>query len=65
MELPFVFVGSIVIGGGLGWLIDRWLHTGPYLMIVFGGLGFYAGLREMLRRLQPRKTGEKPPSEQR
>ena len=51
LELPFTLVGSIILGGLLGYLLDRWLHTKPLLMLVFGGVGFYAGLREVLRRL--------------
>jgi ATP synthase protein I len=51
LELPFTFVGAIVVGGALGFFLDRWLHTQPWLMLVFGGLGFYAGIREVLRRL--------------
>ncbi len=51
LELPFTFVGAIVLGGALGFFLDRWLHTKPWLMLVFGGLGFYAGIREVLRRL--------------
>lgn len=51
MELPFIFVGAIVAGGLLGWWLDAKLGTAPWLMIVLGALGFYAGLREILRRL--------------
>jgi ATP synthase protein I len=51
MELPFTFVGAIILAGAVGYFLDRWLHTGPWLMIVFGGLGFFAGVREVLRRL--------------
>jgi F0F1-type ATP synthase assembly protein I len=51
MELPFILVGTIVVGGLLGFLLDRALHTKPILMIVLGLLGFFAGLREVLRRL--------------
>jgi len=29
----------------------NWIHTKPWLMLVFGGFGFYAGIREVLRRL--------------
>ena len=36
------FVAAVVGGGGLGWLIDRWLGTSPFglliLMVVFFGL---------------------------
>jgi ATP synthase protein I len=51
MELPFVLVGTVLLGGVLGYFLDRWLHTKPFLMLVFGGLGFFAGVRELLRRL--------------
>jgi F0F1-type ATP synthase assembly protein I len=51
MELPIIFVAAVVIGGGLGYFIDHWLHTRFIFMFVFGGLGFFAGLREILRRL--------------
>ena len=51
MELPFIFVGCIVVGGGIGYFLDIWLHTKPVLMLVFGALGFVAGLRDILRRL--------------
>jgi ATP synthase protein I len=51
MELPFVLVAAIVFGGFIGYLLDGWLHTKPYLMLVFGFLGFFGGLREVLRRV--------------
>lgn len=51
MELPIVFVAAVVIGGGLGYFVDHWLHTKFIFLFVFGGLGFVGGLREVLRRL--------------
>jgi ATP synthase protein I len=51
MELPFVMVGTIVVGGLIGFLLDRWLHTKPFLMLLFGALGFFGGVRDVLRRL--------------
>ena len=51
LELPFVFVSSIVVGGLFGYGLDRWLHTKPVFLIILGGVGFYAGLRDILRRL--------------
>jgi ATP synthase protein I len=50
LELPFILVSAIVVGGLLGYFIDRWLHTRPIMMLILGGLGFYAGLRDVLRR---------------
>ena len=50
MELPFILVSAIVFGGLLGFYLDRWLHSAPYLMLVLGFLGFFGGLRDVLRR---------------
>jgi F0F1-type ATP synthase assembly protein I len=51
MELPFTFAGAILLAGGSGYLLDRWLHTKPIFMLVLGLLGFIAGVREVIRRL--------------
>ena len=50
MELPFVLVSAVVVGGLVGFFLDRWLHTAPYLMLILGFLGFFGGLRDVLRR---------------
>lgn len=50
MELPFVIVGAVLLGGVLGFFLDRWFHTKPYLMLVFGALGFFGGVRDIIRR---------------
>jgi F0F1-type ATP synthase assembly protein I len=51
MELPFIMIGGVVIGGGLGYLLDQRLHTGPLLALIFGALGFGAGIWDIVRRL--------------
>jgi ATP synthase protein I len=51
LELPIVMVSAIVVGGLFGYLLDRWLHTKPWLMLILGGVGFYAGVRDVLRRV--------------
>jgi F0F1-type ATP synthase assembly protein I len=51
LELPLVMVLSIVIGGFFGYLLDRWLHTKPVFLLILGGVGFYAGVRDVLRRV--------------
>lgn len=57
MELPFTFVGAVAVGGLIGYYLDKWLRTGPWLMVVFGGFGFVAGLLEIARRLAPADSG--------
>jgi ATP synthase protein I len=51
MELPFTIVGAVLLGGVVGYFLDRWLHTKLIFTLVLGGLGFAGGLKEVLRRL--------------
>jgi ATP synthase protein I len=57
MELPFTLVGAVVFAGVVGYFLDRWLHTRPWLTLILGTLGFIAGLREVLRRLPADTSG--------
>ena len=40
---------AIPIGGGIGWAVDRWLGTDPWLVMIGLGLGFAAFVRNLLR----------------
>lgn len=51
MELPFILIGGVLIGGLIGWWIDSRLHSFPLLTLLLGLLGFAGGVREVLRRL--------------
>lgn len=42
------FVGSVLVGALIGYFLDKWLGTAPWLMIVFLLLGFAAGLRRTI-----------------
>ncbi|MGH9770983.1 MAG: AtpZ/AtpI family protein [Candidatus Acidiferrales bacterium] len=48
-ELPFMVVAPVLLGGGIGYLLDRWLHTKPLLMIVLGIVGVILGIRDALK----------------
>ena len=52
MELPFALAGPVLVGGFLGYLLDRWLHSMPIGMLVLGAMGFVAGVREVQRRMK-------------
>jgi F0F1-type ATP synthase assembly protein I len=54
LDLPFFLMGAIVGGGFIGYLLDEWLHTTPWLMLVMGLLGFVAGMRGVLQTLARR-----------
>ena len=59
MELPFVLVSAMVVGGLLGYFLDRWLHTKPIFLLIMGGIGFFAGVRDVLRRVGGTGNGAK------
>lgn len=44
------FVGAMLVGAFLGWLIDRNAGTAPWGLIVMVVLGFAAGVRSVLRQ---------------
>jgi ATP synthase protein I len=62
MDLPFVLVGSVVIGAGLGYLLDKRMGTSPALTLILGLLGFAGGMFEVIRRLTVRRSTGKQPS---
>ena len=43
LKIASEFVAGIIVGAGLGWLIDQGLGTTPWCFIVFLMLGFAAG----------------------
>jgi F0F1-type ATP synthase assembly protein I len=51
LELPFIMIGCVVVGGGIGYFLDRSFHTSPALTLVGGFLGFGAGIWDIIRRL--------------
>jgi ATP synthase protein I len=42
-------VAALAVGGGIGWLLDRWFGTLPLFLIVFFVLGAIAGLLNVFR----------------
>ena len=49
LRLSAEFVAGILVGAGIGWLMDRWLGTSPWGMIVLLLCGFAAGVLNMMR----------------
>ncbi|HVB35037.1 MAG TPA: AtpZ/AtpI family protein [Patescibacteria group bacterium] len=58
LDLPFLLIGAVVGGGVVGYMLDEWLHTTPWLMLFFGLLGFIGGLRGVLQSLAQRGGGQ-------
>ena len=48
-RLVIELVTGLLVGFGMGYGLDMWLGTAPWLMIVFTLLGLAAGINVMLR----------------
>lgn len=48
-------LAALVVGVGIGWYLDRWLHSSPLFLIVFVLLGGAAGIANIWRMLAPKK----------
>jgi ATP synthase protein I len=48
-RLSSEFVAGVIVGAGIGWLIDRWLGISPWGLTVFLLLGFAAGVLNVMR----------------
>ena len=44
-------LAAFLVGGGLGWGLDRLLDTAPWFLLVGLGLGFAAGIRNVIRAM--------------
>lgn len=61
LKLGAEFVSGILVGAGLGYVIDGWLGSSPFGLIVFLLLGFAAGVMNVLRSIGAvEKPFEKP-----
>ncbi|MER8384631.1 AtpZ/AtpI family protein [Mesorhizobium sp. M0166] len=49
LKLSSEFIAGIVVGAGIGWVIDRVAGTTPWGLIVFLLLGFGAGVLNVMR----------------
>jgi ATP synthase protein I len=49
VQLPLMLVAPVGVGAAMGYLLDRWLHTAPVLMIVLIIFGFAVGVRDTLK----------------
>jgi ATP synthase protein I len=43
---------SVAVGAIIGYYLDKWLHTEPWLLIVFLIFGAIAGFRSLYRALK-------------
>jgi len=50
--LGIQLVVSTFIGLAMGWYLDKWLGTKPWLLIIFLILGIVSGFRNVFQQLQ-------------
>ena len=49
LRLSAELISGVLVGLGIGWALDRWLGTAPWLLLVFMLLGTAAGILGVIR----------------
>src|SRR5262245_38403645 len=49
LRLSAELIAGLLFGLGVGWALDRWLGTAPWLLLVFMLLGITAGIMNVIR----------------
>jgi ATP synthase protein I len=59
VTIPTTLAASVVVGCVIGLYLDKWLGTGPWMLLLFLVLGIAAGIRQMLLILRKMEDKEK------
>ena len=57
LRIGVELVSAVVVGVGIGWLLDWWLGTQPWLLMVFFLLGAGAGMLNVYRAVGRMSSG--------
>lgn len=57
LRLASELVVAAVVGGGLGWVLDYWLGTGPLFLLLLFAFGVAAGMRNVIRTANRMQAG--------
>jgi ATP synthase protein I len=49
IRIALEMVSAVLVGGGIGWYLDRWLDTKPWCLLAFLVLGGAAGILNAYR----------------
>jgi ATP synthase protein I len=60
LRLSTELIAGVVVGGFIGWALDRWLGTAPVLMVVFLILGAAAGILNVVKSAQAMQAAAGP-----
>ncbi len=61
LRLGSEFIAAILVGAGIGYLLDLWLGTGPWIMLVMLLVGFAAGVLNVTRAASEMNKAAPPP----
>ena len=61
IRLGAEFIAAILVGSGIGFLLDSWLGTRPWLMLVMLLVGFAAGILNVVRSADEMNKASPPP----
>ncbi|WP_422006362.1 AtpZ/AtpI family protein [Pyruvatibacter mobilis] len=56
-RLSSEMVAGVLVGGFIGWTLDNWLGTRPWLLLVFFFLGVAAGILNAVRAAREMNAG--------
>ena len=56
MRMGTTLVSTTLIGLGMGYFLDQWLNTRPWMMLLFFLFGTIAGFRDVYRIANPKQT---------
>ena len=62
LRLGSEFIAAILVGAGIGYLLDLWLKTSPWLMLVMLLVGFAAGVLNVVRSAAEMNRAAPPPT---
>jgi ATP synthase protein I len=51
-SIALILPSSIAVGLFMGYLLDKWLGTGPWLLLTFTILGIISGLLSFIRAIK-------------
>jgi ATP synthase protein I len=62
LRLGSEFIAAILVGAGIGYLLDMWLKTSPWLLLVMVLVGFAAGVLNVVRSAAEINRAAPPPT---
>jgi ATP synthase protein I len=61
MRLGSEFIAAVLVGAGIGYALDEWLGTRPWIMLVMLLIGFAAGILNVTRAVAEMNAASPPP----